>query len=90
MLVVSNNPPRDGGGRHGERSSAADRDPPVPRRAATSAAGHRALITHDLFSDLHRSGETHDRVSLWLEPGAGQDPPFAVAQLAGRTYRLAR
>jgi Na+-translocating ferredoxin:NAD+ oxidoreductase RnfD subunit len=29
-----------------------------------------------------------DRIALHLEPGAGQDPPFAVAQLAGRTYRL--
>ncbi|HXH97743.1 MAG TPA: CRTAC1 family protein, partial [Gaiellaceae bacterium] len=25
---------------------------------------------------------------VWLEPGAGQDPPTAVAQLGGRTYRL--
>ncbi|HEX7582354.1 MAG TPA: FG-GAP-like repeat-containing protein [Gaiellaceae bacterium] len=45
-------------------------------------------ITHDLLLNVHRSGETQDRVSLWLEPGEGQDPPFAVAQLAGRTYRL--
>jgi Na+-translocating ferredoxin:NAD+ oxidoreductase RnfD subunit len=48
------------------------------------------VITHDLLADVHRDGETNDRVSLWLEPGKGQDPPFAVAQLAGRTYRLTR
>ena len=29
-----------------------------------------------------------DRLTLHLERGQGQDPPIAVAQLAGRTYRL--
>ena len=28
------------------------------------------------------------RLQLWLEPGSGQDPPIAVARLAGVTYRL--
>jgi len=45
-------------------------------------------IAHDLLARVHRTGETQDGVRVWLEPGAGQDPPFAVAQLAGRTYRL--
>jgi Na+-translocating ferredoxin:NAD+ oxidoreductase RnfD subunit len=30
------------------------------------------------------------RVRIHLEAGAGQDPPFAVATLAGRTYRLSQ
>ena len=44
------------------------------------------LIARDLLKVVpaHES----DRISLHLEPGPGQDPPFAVAQLAGRTYRL--
>jgi hypothetical protein len=29
-----------------------------------------------------------DRITMHLEPGTDQDPPFAVARLAGRTYRL--
>lgn len=29
-----------------------------------------------------------DRVSIYLEVGKGQDPPHAVAQLAGATYKL--
>ncbi len=29
-----------------------------------------------------------DRLRVWLQAGEGQDPPTAVAQLAGRTYRL--
>ena len=47
--------------------------------------------TADLIArDLLRVVPAHDgdRISLHLEPGKGQDPPFAVAQLAGRTYRL--
>src|SRR3954470_15671057 len=46
------------------------------------------VITRDLLLGLHRQGETGDGVKLWLEPGQGQDPPFAVAQLAGHTFRL--
>jgi hypothetical protein len=43
-------------------------------------------IAHDLLGVV--PAHEGDRISLHLEPGAGQDPPFAVAQLAGRTYRL--
>jgi len=44
------------------------------------------LIAHDLLKVV--PAHDGDRIALHLEPGAGQDPPFAVAQLAGRTYRL--
>jgi Na+-translocating ferredoxin:NAD+ oxidoreductase RnfD subunit len=44
------------------------------------------LIAHDLLQVV--PAHEGDRISLHLEPGAGQSPPFAVAQLAGRTYRL--
>ena len=44
------------------------------------------LIAQDLASEVPAAART--RVSLWLEPGGGQDPPLAVARLAGRTYRL--
>ena len=44
------------------------------------------LIAHDLLKVV--PAHDGDRISLHLEPGAGQDPPFAVAELAGRTYRL--
>ncbi|MDX6666734.1 MAG: hypothetical protein QOK04_114, partial [Solirubrobacteraceae bacterium] len=44
------------------------------------------LIAHDLVTVVPaRSG---DKVALHLERGEGQDPPVAVASLAGRTYRL--
>ena len=42
------------------------------------------LIAHDLIATVGTQGA----LSLHLEPGGGQDPPVAVAQLAGRTYRL--
>jgi Na+-translocating ferredoxin:NAD+ oxidoreductase RnfD subunit len=51
-------------------------------------------ITRDLLGDLNTNGDPRDHVKVWLEPGAGQDPPFAVAQLsragqrAAVTYRL--
>jgi Na+-translocating ferredoxin:NAD+ oxidoreductase RnfD subunit len=48
------------------------------------------LITRDLLSDIHRRASTHDHVRLWLEPGEGQGPPFAVAELAGRKFRLSQ
>lgn len=44
------------------------------------------LIAHDLLTFAPAS--TRDRLSLYLERGEGQGPPFAVAQLAGRTFRL--
>jgi Na+-translocating ferredoxin:NAD+ oxidoreductase RnfD subunit len=65
--------------------------PPVsiePSRGVQSQLDQRTaeLIAHDLVSVVPaRAG---DRVHLWLEPGGGQNPPVAVAQLAGRTYRL--
>ena len=43
-------------------------------------------IAHDLLKVV--PAHDGDRITLHLEPGGGQDPPFAVAQLAGRTYRL--
>jgi Na+-translocating ferredoxin:NAD+ oxidoreductase RnfD subunit len=69
--------------------------PPItilPSRGVQSHLDVRTarVITHDLLSDVHRTGETGDPVRLWLEPGAGQAPPFAVARLAGHTYRLSQ
>jgi Na+-translocating ferredoxin:NAD+ oxidoreductase RnfD subunit len=44
------------------------------------------LIAHDLLASVHAT--TADRLLVHLAPGKGQDPPYAVAQLAGRTYQL--
>jgi len=44
------------------------------------------LIAHDLLAVEPAS--TVDSLKLWLEPGQGQGPPTAVAQLANVTYRL--
>jgi Na+-translocating ferredoxin:NAD+ oxidoreductase RnfD subunit len=44
------------------------------------------LVAHDLLAALHV--QTSDPMKVHLEPGGGQNPPDAVAQLAGRTYRL--
>src|SRR5262249_47982748 len=44
------------------------------------------VIAHDLLAATHE--DRGNRLTLWLEPGKGQAPPIAVAQLAGRTYRL--
>ena len=44
------------------------------------------LIAHDLLADTHAG--TNDTLKLRLEPGGDQNPPFAVAQLADRTYEL--
>jgi Na+-translocating ferredoxin:NAD+ oxidoreductase RnfD subunit len=67
--------------------------PPItilPSRGVQSQLNARTAhaIAHDLLAHIHRTGETHDGVRVWLEPGEGQGPPTAVAQLAGRTYRL--
>ncbi len=43
-------------------------------------------ITHNLVAVV--PAHANDPVRLWLEPGNGQSPPVAVAQLAGVTYRL--
>jgi Na+-translocating ferredoxin:NAD+ oxidoreductase RnfD subunit len=44
------------------------------------------VIARDLVAALHR--QPHDRVRIWLEPGEGQGPPVAVAQLASARYVL--
>jgi hypothetical protein len=44
------------------------------------------LIAHDLLSTVHATAA--DRLTLHLAPGRDQDPPFAVAELAGQTYQL--
>ncbi len=44
------------------------------------------LIAHDLLSTVHATAA--DRLTLKLAPGRDQDPPFAVARLAGQTYEL--
>jgi hypothetical protein len=44
------------------------------------------LIAHDLLGGRPASAE--DAMRVWLEPGQGQDPPVAVAELGRRTYRL--
>ncbi len=43
-------------------------------------------ITHGLVAAV--PAHVGDGVRVWLEPGVGQSPPVAVAQLAGVTYRL--
>jgi FG-GAP-like repeat/ASPIC and UnbV len=45
------------------------------------------FVAHDLLAVVHAN--TEDTLRVHLEPGGGQNPPDAVAQLAGRTYRLA-
>jgi Na+-translocating ferredoxin:NAD+ oxidoreductase RnfD subunit len=57
------------------------------RGVQTQLNRHTAqLIAHDLL--VVAPATPHDALRVWLEPGAGQDPPTAVAQLGGRTYRL--
>ncbi len=87
-LVVTNNPPATAA-----TPATAGSLPPIsilPSRGVQSQLNVpiARAITHDLLAAIHRTGDTSDRVRLWLEPGEGQDPPFAVAQLAGRTFRL--
>ncbi|MEA2424636.1 MAG: hypothetical protein QOH13_1046, partial [Thermoleophilaceae bacterium] len=62
----------------------------LPSRGVESQLNLRTArwIAHDLVTGLHKTETGHDTVRLWLEPGQGQDPPYAVAQLAGVTYRL--
>jgi Na+-translocating ferredoxin:NAD+ oxidoreductase RnfD subunit len=45
-------------------------------------------IAHDLVAAVHPTPTTHDHLRLWLEPGQGQNPPIAVAQLASNRYKL--
>ena len=44
------------------------------------------LIAHDLLSTVHAT--TADRLTMHLAPGRGQNPPVAIAQLAGQAYQL--
>ena len=88
-LVVANAP---SGSAARERSAAG----PLPAIAILPSRGVQSqlnlatarVITRDLLTDLHRPVDTHENVRVWLEPGKGQNPPIAAAQLAGRTYRL--
>jgi Na+-translocating ferredoxin:NAD+ oxidoreductase RnfD subunit len=57
------------------------------RGVQTQLDRHTAeLVAHDLLAIAPAT--SGDTLREWLEPGGGQDPPVAVAQLAGRTYRL--
>jgi Na+-translocating ferredoxin:NAD+ oxidoreductase RnfD subunit len=46
------------------------------------------LIAHDLVVVVPAEDTLGKRLTLRLEPGGGQEPPVAVARLAGHTYRL--
>jgi hypothetical protein len=66
--------------------------PPItilPSRGVQTQLDRRTAraIAHDLAALVPvRAGE---RLAVHLEPGGGQDPPVAVAQLGGQTFRLA-
>jgi Na+-translocating ferredoxin:NAD+ oxidoreductase RnfD subunit len=45
-------------------------------------------IAHDLVAALHTPPSSRDTLRVWLEPGPGQSPPIAVAQLASARYKL--
>ena len=67
-------------------TAAPDHDPAVARRADATRPAHgeadRARPAVDRPRDRRRP------VALHLSPGRDQDPPIAVARLAGQTYRL--
>src|SRR5581483_11935657 len=57
------------------------------RGVQTQLDRHTAeLVAHDLLAV--RPVRVDERLRVWLEPGAGQAPPVAVAQVSGRSYRL--
>jgi hypothetical protein len=57
------------------------------RGVQTQLDRHNAeLIAHDLLATVHVAAA--DRLTLHLAPGGDQDPPYAVAELAGQTYKL--
>ncbi|MDX6475291.1 MAG: hypothetical protein QOH95_802 [Gaiellaceae bacterium] len=62
----------------------------LPSKGVESQLNMRTArwITHDLVAGLRRPPS--GRVRVWLEPGEGQGPPTAVAQLASATYRLSQ
>src|SRR5438105_2860055 len=81
------------GGPASSHAAPANATGPLPRITILPSRGVQSrldlptakLIAHGLVDDTgRRDGDLH----LWLEPGDGQAPPVAVAQLAGRTYRL--
>ena len=45
-------------------------------------------IARDLVAALHEPQAAHQTLRVWLEPGQGQDPPIADAQLASAHYKL--
>ncbi len=89
-LVVSNGPSGSAAAAGAATSGTLPAIAILPSHGVQSQLDLRTarLITANLLGDLHRRGDARDRVSLWLEASEGQDPPLAVAQLAGRTYRL--
>jgi hypothetical protein len=60
----------------------------LPSRGVQTELDRRTaeLVTHDLFA--LEPGAPRGPLRIWLERGTDQSPPTAVAQLAGRTYRL--
>ncbi|HET7130577.1 MAG TPA: FG-GAP-like repeat-containing protein [Gaiellaceae bacterium] len=65
--------------------------PPIsilPSEGVQTQLDHRTAS--QIASDLVKIVPAHagDRIAIHLEQGTDQNPPFAVAQLAGRTYRL--
>jgi Na+-translocating ferredoxin:NAD+ oxidoreductase RnfD subunit len=62
----------------------------LPSRGVQSQLDERnaRLIAHALVAG--RSVQADATLRLRLEPGGGQNPPVAVAQLGGATYRLAQ
>ena len=65
------------------RRAAADHDPAVEGRrveADRPDGAARSRTTSSRPSGAHEG----DRLRVWLERGAGQDPPVAIAQLSGR------
>jgi hypothetical protein len=62
----------------------------LPSRGVESQLNVRTArwIAHDLVTGLHKTETAHDTVRIWLEPGQGQSPPIAVAQLATARYKL--
>ena len=90
LLLVVNNPPATAAA--ATANGALPAISILPSRGVQTQLNRRTarVITRDLLVDVQRKGDTRDSVRLWLEPGEGQGPPIAVAQLAGRTYRLAQ
>lgn len=68
-----------------------DAIPPIEIRHSTGVDQQLSMASAmPIASALVRSVPTRDGgvLTLWLERGAGQSGPTAVAQLAGKTYRL--